>query len=71
MIQGEKNTMRGIVAGVEYGGSVKKSNYKTVTEIIITIIAIGFMKTENWRLGAVLLLLTVVYDIIVIIKNSN
>ena len=50
---------------------MKKSNYKTITEVIITIIAIVFMNTENWRLGALLLLLTVVYDIIVIIKNGN
>lgn len=56
---------------IEGGCSVKKSNYKTITEIIITIIALVFMNTENWRLGAVLLLIPVVYDIIVIIKNGN
>lgn len=50
---------------------MNKTDCKAMMEIIITIIALVFMKTENWRLGAVLLLLTVVYNIIVIIKNGN
>lgn len=50
---------------------MSKTDCKAMMEIIITIIALVFMKTENWRLGAVLLLLTVVYDIIMIIKNGN
>lgn len=47
---------------------MSKTDCKAIMEIIITIIAFVFMKTENWRLGAVLLLLTIVYDIIMIIK---
>lgn len=50
---------------------MSKTDCKAMMEIIITIIALVFLKTKNWRLGAVLLLLTVVYDIIVIIKNCN
>lgn len=49
---------------------MSKTDCKAMMEIIITIIALVFIKTENWHLGAVLLLLTVVYDIIVIIKNG-
>jgi len=48
---------------------VKKSNYNTIIEIIVTAIAIILMKTENWQSGAILLLLRVIYDIIEIIKN--
>lgn len=54
---------------IEGGYSVKKSNYNTIIEIIVTAIAIILMKTENWQSGAILLLLTVIYDIIKIIKN--
>ena len=47
----------------------KKSNYKTIIEILATAISIILMKTGNEYLGMALLLLIMLYDIILIIKN--
>ncbi len=47
----------------------KKSNYKTIIEILATVVSILLMKIGNEYLGMALLLLIMLYDIILIIKN--
>ena len=47
----------------------RKTDYKTIMEIIATTISIILMKIGNGYLGTMLFLLTVLYDIIIIVKN--
>ncbi len=47
----------------------RKTDYKTIMEIIATTISIILMKIGNGYLGIILFLLTVLYDIIIIVKN--
>ena len=47
----------------------RKTDYKTIMEIIATTISIILMKIGNGYLGTILFLLTVLYDIIIIVKN--
>lgn len=47
----------------------RKTDYKTIVEIIATTISIILMKIGNGYLGIILFLLTVLYDIIIIVKN--
>ena len=47
----------------------RKTDYKTIMEIIATAISIILMKIGNGYLGTILFLLTVLYDIIIIVKN--
>ena len=47
----------------------KKEEYKTIIRIVVLVVSILLMKIGNEYLGMALLLLIMLYDIILIIKN--
>lgn len=49
----------------------KKIDYKTITEVSVTVISIILMKVGNSYMGMAILLSTVLYDIIIIRRNCQ
>ena len=49
----------------------KKIDYKTITEVSVTVISIILMKVGNSYMGMAILLSTVLYDIIIIRRNCR
>ena len=64
-------TKRNLKRNIDGHSVDKKIDYKTITEVSVTVISIILMKVGNSYMGMAILLSTVLYDIIIIRRNCR